>query len=199
MLSKNVDVTACGQGLNISQRLAVANALNKLRLNEKLTNVSFWGKIQARERDYFIAQSVTADSKITKTRYFSHDNGVSFAKLPELDSFIIANAPLHQGRFSGNPSLKLRDPRKNQDEEDEEEEEEYDEDEEGKTRERKLTEIERLAYVIDQVETACCVVPRGSWYMSATGDIRQNVAFNGMFNSSLTRIAIIRSPFKSYI
>ena len=185
MATRSVDAVACSQGLNISQRLAIGNALNKLKLDEGIASVYFWGKVQGKERDYFIAQSVKTGTKIEKSRFYSHNNGVTFAKLPELDAFIIENAGAHRGRFAGNPSLKLRDPRKvlpeGEEEFDDEEEEYADEDgDDRKAPERKLTEVERLAFVVDQIEAACCVVPKGAWVMTATGDIKRNAAFAGL-------------------
>ncbi len=204
-MAKNVDVIACCQGLNVNQRLSIGAALNKLRLDEKLASVSFWGKIQGKERDYFIAQSIKTGTKIEKNRFFSQDNGVTFAKLPELDAFIIETAPRHRGRFSGNPSLRLREPKvgggESEEDFEEEEEEDYDENdgEDRKVADRKLTEVERLAFVVDQIETACCVVPKGSWFITATGDIKENVAFTGLsFDDAkkLDNFVLFRPPQK---
>jgi len=186
----------------VAQRLAVGNALNKLRLDEGLTDVCLWGKVQGKQQDYFIAQSIRAGTKIEKSRYYSINNGATFAKLPELDAFIIENAPLHRGRFSGNPSQKMRDPRNVLAEGDEEpldEEEAFDEEdgEDRKLPERKLTEVERLAFAVDQIDSECCVVPRGAWVMTATGDIRRNGAFAGLSLSDagkLDNYCLFRPP-----
>jgi len=185
--NNNVRATACGQGLNVAQRVNIANAIDKLRLDQKLTNVYFWGKIQGKERDYFIAQAVVVDTKIQKIRFVSTDGGLTFAQMPELDEFILETAPKFSGRFTGNPSLKLKLKKpivEGEDGyyEDEEDEEYYDElADEQKVPERRLTELERLAYVVDKIETDCCVVPKGAYYITATGNIQKNIAFTGMY------------------
>ena len=99
--SKN---TACGQGLSLNQRVSVDNALTKIKLHERLQDVAYWGKIIGKERDYIIAQAVKYSTKVEKLRYFSQVNSVTFANLPDLDSFILERAPLHHVRFTGNPS-----------------------------------------------------------------------------------------------
>jgi hypothetical protein len=200
----SVAVTACGQGLSLNQRLAVSNAIKNLKLNEQLQDISFWGKIAGKERDYLIAQSVAVSTKIAKQHFFSHDDGLTFAKLPDLDAFIIEQAPLHKGRFTGNPSLKLRDPTKTSnpddpDFEEDEEEEEYYEDEDGERRvpDRRLTEMERLAFAVNRIEHDTCVTPLGAWVMTATGAISKNFAFSGLDHAAAAKLAsygLFRAP-----
>lgn len=206
----SVAVTACGQGLSLDQRLSVSNALKVLKLHERIPTIAYWGKITGKERDYFIAQSTTISTKIAKQHFFSSDNGLTFAKLPDLDAFIIERAPLIKGRFTGNPSARLRDPRRQPDpedadavaaweaEEDEEDEEEYeDEDGERHVPDRRLTEIERLAYVVARIEHDTCVTPLGAYVMTATGDIARNHAFPGLDHAEAAKLAsygLFRAP-----
>ncbi len=43
--SVGADLTSGSQALNLAQRLAVTNALTKLKVNEKLSHITFWGKV----------------------------------------------------------------------------------------------------------------------------------------------------------
>lgn len=44
---------------------------------------------------------------------------------------------------------------------------------------RKLTELERLAETVQRIDRATCVVPKGAFYLTATGDIVRNDSFKG--------------------
>jgi hypothetical protein len=117
--------------------------------------------------------------------------------MPDLDSFILEKAPLHHGRFSGNPSQKLRDPRPMADDEDEEEYEEEDEEDSEVPIERRLTELERLAWAVDCIDNRCCITPRGSLYMDAFGNIRTNPGFAGLSIAEAADLAnyqLLRAP-----
>jgi len=43
--SLNLDAQALGQCLTVAQKLAIRNALLKIKLQEKLEDIRFWGKI----------------------------------------------------------------------------------------------------------------------------------------------------------
>ena len=43
-----------------------------------------------------------------------------------------------------------------------------------------VTELDRLAYVIQQVENDCQIVPVGSFKMIPTKEVRRNEAFKGL-------------------
>lgn len=144
----------------------------------------------------------------------SIDGGITFSKLPDVDQFVREKSAKIRGAFTGNPAKKHRDPaqkpaaadeEKGDEEEPEEEEEEAPEDggEEVKEKKvdpskRRLTELERVAAAAQAVDQATSVVPRGAFYMTATGDIHKNEAFTGgvllvmlvVFNS----IASLRRP-----
>eukprot|EP00462_Mataza_sp_D1_P002632 CAMPEP_0175113104 /NCGR_PEP_ID=MMETSP0086_2-20121207/15942_1 /TAXON_ID=136419 /ORGANISM="Unknown Unknown, Strain D1" /LENGTH=287 /DNA_ID=CAMNT_0016392259 /DNA_START=38 /DNA_END=901 /DNA_ORIENTATION=+ len=170
-----------GMGLNVSQRLATRNSLQKLKLNENYSDVKFWGKIQGKQRDYLIAVATEATDVITKSFYFSSDNGLNFAKLPVVDEWITERCLKTRGMFTGNPAQVLKDPFKIKKEGDEEEEPEAEAEDEGDEGDkeakendpskRKLNELERLAYTVQAVDADTCIVPRGSCFLTPTGEI----------------------------
>jgi hypothetical protein len=130
----------------------------------------------------------------------SNDEGVTFAQLPSPDEFVSSKSPKIRGLFTGNPALKYKDPdappKVNEDgeiesdeEEDEEEEEEpIDEDEVDEDGNpvvrapppRRLTELERLSFNVREIESETGIVPRGAYYITATGEIQKNPAFEGL-------------------
>lgn len=189
-----------GFALNISQRLAIRTSLAKLRINESDPTITFWGKISGTTRDYFIAQGTTATDKITKSFYFSADEGVTFSKLPEVDDFIMSKVPNAKGMFTGNPANLYKDPNAPVVDEEEEEPAEEDEGDEEKAPDpskRKLTELERLSHTVLCIDQDTCVVPRGAMQMTPVGLIQRNKNFVGLEASEckqLSNYLLMRDP-----
>lgn len=190
-----------GFALNVSQRLAIRTSLNKLRINEKHPSITFWGKILGTTRDYYVAQGAAVADKITKTFYFSADEGVTFSKLPDIDEFIEQKVVHAKGMFTGNPANLYKDPNAPKVEEEEEEPEPEEGDEEEKAPDpskRKLTELERLAHTVHCIDTDTCVVPRGAFILTPTGVIQKNKQFEGFPSrgelSSLSNYLLFRDP-----
>ena len=161
--------------------------------------------IAIRRSTFYVAYLASACFRLCLLVFFflqfcSNDEGVTFAQLPSPDDFVSAKSPKIRGLFTGNPSLKYKDPdappRVNEDgeieESDEEEEEEEDEpidedevDEDGnpivrQPPPRRLTELERLAFNVREIEHSTGIVPRGAYYITATGEILKNPSFNGL-------------------
>jgi len=199
--SLNLQLSALGQRLTASQRLAAHSALTRIKLQEKVREIRLWGKINGLSADYFIAVATNIDTSISKSFYWSNDECATFSQLPAPDGWVSAKAPKLRGMFSGNPAKKYKDPdappRINEDgEEEEEDEEEEEEEEEELPAEdevdedgnpivrapppRRLTELERLSYNVREIENETCIVPRGLYYLTATGSIQRNPNFGGL-------------------
>lgn len=185
------DLSAGGQTLNVAQRLAVTNALTKLKVNEKLPEITFWGKIFGVNNDYLIAVSIStgAGGAIDKRFYFSTDSGVSFARLPAADQWVrdkIRNVFSKIGAllFTGQPAFEHKDPTQPPEDPDAKDESTPPASPKGPAavdpNKRKMTELERLAYTVDAIERATCVVPRGVVYLTPTGELSPNSAFKGL-------------------
>jgi hypothetical protein len=183
----SVSASSLGMGLNVATKLAVKNSIEKIKIESGCDLVQLWGKIQGARNDYLIILAVKITDSITKSWYFSADNGLTFAQLPEVDDFVIEKSSLHRSFFTGNPSQIYKDPKPkklNEDgEEEEEEEEEEPEPEEedgegGKPKERKLNELERLAFSVASIEDSTCIVPKGAFFLTPTSEIKSNASFS---------------------
>lgn len=214
----NLDLLVLGQGLTLAQKLAIKHALLKIKLQEKKEDIRFWGKINGTQSDYFLALSTSISDSIRKQFYWSNDEGATFSQLASPDDFVSAKAPKIRGLFTGNPALKHKDPdappkrdedgnliEEDEEEEEEEEEEAFDEeevDEDGNPIERpppprRLTELERLSYAVQQIEHDTGVTPLGSYYVTATGDILRNPAFSGLSLDDARKLSsyqLLRNP-----
>jgi len=186
-MSVGADIISGGPTLYTAQRLAVTNALTKLKVNEKLPHIAFWGKITGVNADYLVAVSIASHSTITKRYYFSSDGGVTFARLPAADDWVREKirtvfSKIPALLFTGLPAHEYRDP--NQPVE-EPEDKDVDEPEQKGPKpvdpnKRKMTELERLSHTVEAIERATCVAPRGVAYLTPTGDIETNQQFKGL-------------------
>jgi len=109
------DVCSGGYSLNIAQRLAVSNALTKLKINEKLPHIAFWGKITGVSNDYLLAVAISSTSNIEKRFYFSVDSGITFARLPTSDEWVREKirkvfSKMPGLLFTGQPAFLYKDP-----------------------------------------------------------------------------------------
>jgi hypothetical protein len=167
-----------GNRLNVEQRVAVKTALAKLSINERLTDARFWGKIFGSQNDYLIAVSIATGDAVTKSFYFSNDDGRSFAKLPAADEWARNASQGTRGTFTGNMSFV------------------HQADAGADAGERELTELERLAAVVAQIEEDTCVVPVGALFLSPSGAIQNNDAFTGLGGAAdtLASYSLLREP-----
>lgn len=203
-----------GQVLTIPQRLALSASLEKLKTLENAPRSALWGRIQGLERDYIVAYTYALGERFELQFYFSADNAVSFSKLPEIDAFIAEKAPNVRGRFRGVPGHKYREAKKSKKvmnengevvapEEEAEEEPEQEEEEEPEAPEeeqaqdsapkpvdpskRKLTELERLSWVVRTITTQTFVLPK----------VRKRVRAPGVSSRVLTRVRSARATLCS--
>lgn len=194
--------SSLGSALSVNQRLAVKASLNKLKVNEDNSNISFWGKISGSGKDYLIAVGSSVTESISKVFYVSHDDGLSFSKLPAVDDFIKEKAKNVRTMFTGSPSFLHKDPAvpKANGEEEEEEPEEEDPDKPVDPSKRKLTELERLAHTVESIDADTCVTPRGSFVLTPTGTVAKNNSFEGLSPVNATDIKnflLFRDPRSS--
>jgi len=178
-----------GLALTLGQRLAIKGALLKLKLQESLPNITFWGKIIGSEKDYFIAKSIIPGKMSFKTTYYvSVDEGVSFSELQECSKEAMDKASeLKFEMFKGNLQFKYGPaPEIEEDAED------------GKVPDdSRLSELERLYYCVSSIDSETCLVPKGAFLLTATSKVEANKGYSGMPPSDLKKAssyALFRKP-----
>jgi len=185
-------VSSGGQVLNTAQRLAVTNSLTKLKINEKLPTVAFWGKIFGVSNDYLIASSMltAANGAIEKRYYFSTDSGVTFARLAAADEWVREKIRTVFNKigsllFTGQPAFEYKDPTQPPEDPDAKDDATPPGSPKGAPaavdpNKRKMNELERLSYTVETIDRATCVVPKGVWYLTPTSEISSNPQFKGL-------------------
>jgi len=180
--------------------------LSQLRASVDADEVLFWGKINGINADYFIAVAVTFRDTYefpTKSFYWTLSTTPDFKfkempslglPIPEQDAFIDNCATY----FLGEPSKLLNQKEGEENAEDEPAEPEPAEDEEGEGNEEKaknsdesedeeikvpkrnLTELNRLAVVVNAIENDCQICPVGAFKMTSKHELRRAEAFRGL-------------------
>ncbi|GAB5366546.1 hypothetical protein AAMO2058_001152700 [Amorphochlora amoebiformis] len=183
MSTQAIGSSYCGLALNMGQRMAVKSALLKLKLQEKLKCISFWGKIIGTEKDYLIAVSVMPGKlEFLKKFYVSVDNGVSFSELREVgEDAWNKSKELKFQMFKGNLQYKY-----GSNPEVEEGEQEDDEEEKKEKVDERLSEEERLFCTVTSIDRDTCIVPKGAYLLTPTSRVICNPQFNGLTVSGST-------------
>ncbi|CAE8713977.1 unnamed protein product [Polarella glacialis] len=161
--------------------MAAQAGLTLLKAREKHQAIFLWGKILGKESDYYIAYGLR-DSKMefpSKCWYYSGED-FEFSALPGLTEEVgehIASLGL-VGAVTGNPSATI-------------EPSAY----EGAENEApvafqgpKLTELERLALLVQEIDFDTAVVPKGAFALNEAQAVVPSSAFQGLESSKATHL-----------
>lgn len=160
-----------GVTLNIEERSQIELALLKIENESTHDSLVFWGKINGTVKDYFIAMGVNLVNETdfcAKKFYWCSSSNYNFASLPSVDRKQIAVLSSFNGLFTGEHDKILKEAEGKQDQEI------YLEDDaipiviKGKN----TTELDRLAYIVHEIERQCHAVPEGSIKLTPLHEIR---------------------------
>lgn len=168
----------------------------------------FWGKIKGSERNYLVITCYTGGLLGTRTSYASLD-GVSWFGLPLVTENLIRHVATLRGPIKGQPLEKTpaRHPRKPEafkeiqplippkPRNEEEEEEEEDQDEEKKEEEEEeeeqaeeeeeyettqITEDQRVAVLVHQIDRRGLIFPQDALLWKSSSEVKSNPLFRGV-------------------
>eukprot|EP01138_Halocafeteria_seosinensis_P016504 gb/GECG01016835.1/.p1 GENE.gb/GECG01016835.1/~~gb/GECG01016835.1/.p1 ORF type:complete len:301 (+),score=57.74 gb/GECG01016835.1/:1-903(+) len=195
-VEEHCTATGSGRTLNVEERAGLETAMAERRLDERLVDIKFWGKIDGLEKDYLIVYGLKRSQEHPqKQLYFCTTGNFQLQQLPELDEEYRNKAKAIKGPFKGDPTdLYGEEEEEEEGEEGEEEEEDEekpleskypdsdDEDEENKQKQKKpkFSEMHRLSYVVGAIDYSTAVVPRGAYIVTATHHIVENTSFQGL-------------------
>ncbi|XP_069014490.1 radial spoke head protein 9 homolog [Embiotoca jacksoni] len=155
--------------LNVEQRTALQTSLVILKKNYKFNRVLFWGKIMGLKQYYFIAQGRGEDELKDRTVLYSFNCMEWFLLPPVTDVMIQEASKAAKGQFMGDPSYiyeKL------------EEEEVV----------IKVTEENRLAVTVHQIDKEVSLVPRGAFIKAPNSLVQINRGFGGLSESESKKL-----------
>ena len=160
--------SSTGITLSIPERLKLETALDQLRQDTKCEEVYFWGKILGIEKDYYIALAIYfKDHKYfpSKRFYFAQSANFTFSELPSLHSHHLPFFPKHNTYFIGDPDIIL---------------------EKFVSKEKNLTEGDRLSYAVRKIDGETSLLPVGSVKVLPNKEMRLNDNFEGLTKQEIT-------------
>lgn len=180
-------------------------SLCQLRASVTADEVLFWGKINGINADYYIAVAVTYRDQyefpnkqffytLSTTPDFKFKEMPSLGlPIPEQDAFIdnstsyflgepnkLLNQKEGEEEAEEPPADEPADEDQDGDAEQKQKDSDESEDEEVKIPKRNLTELNRLAVVVNAIENDCQICPVGSFKMTTKHELRRAEAFKGL-------------------
>ncbi|XP_004624169.1 radial spoke head protein 9 homolog isoform X1 [Octodon degus] len=161
-----------GQGLSPDRRTALLTSLLLVKRDYRYERVLFWGRILGIVADYYIAQGLGEDQLAPRKTLYSL-NCMEWSLLPPATEEMAAQMAVVKGRFMGDPSHEY-----------EHTEFQRTTAEGEKTFEDdvvvQVKEETRLVSVIDQIDKAVAIIPRGALFKTPFGPVHVNRTFEGL-------------------
>ncbi|XP_040138655.1 radial spoke head protein 9 homolog isoform X3 [Ictidomys tridecemlineatus] len=169
-----------GQGLSPDRRASLLTSLLLVKRDYRYDRVLFWGRILGIVADYYIAQGLSEDQLAPRKTLYSL-NCTDWSLLPPATEETMAQTAMVKGRFMGDPSH------------------EYEHTEIQKVNEgEKIFEEEvvvqvkeetRLVSIIDQIDQAVAIIPRGALFKTPFGPSNVNRTFEGLSLSEAKKLS----------
>uniref|UniRef100_A0AC11CY34 Radial spoke head component 9 n=1 Tax=Ovis aries TaxID=9940 RepID=A0AC11CY34_SHEEP len=169
-----------GQGLSPDRRAALLTSLMLVKRDYRFDRVLFWGRILGLVADYYIAQGVSEDQLAPRKTLYSL-NCMEWSLLPPATKEMEIQTSVVKGRFMGDPSHEY-----------EHTELQKVNDGEKVFEEEVVVQIKeemRLVSIIDQIDKAVAVIPRGALFKTPFGPINVNRTFEGLSLSEAKKLS----------
>ncbi|XP_004739872.1 radial spoke head protein 9 homolog isoform X3 [Mustela nigripes] len=169
-----------GQGLSPDRRASLLTSLTLVKRDYRYDRVLFWGRILGLVADYYIAQGLSEDQLAPRKTLYSL-NCMEWSLLPPATEEMVVQTSVLKGRFMGDPSHEY-------------EHTELQKMSEGEKvfEEEVVVQIKeetRLVSVIDQIDKAVAVIPRGALFKTPFGPIHVNRTFEGLSLSEAKKLS----------
>ncbi|XP_036868429.1 radial spoke head protein 9 homolog isoform X6 [Manis javanica] len=168
-----------GQGLSPDRRASLLTSLTLVKRDYRYDRVLFWGRILGLNADYYIAQGLSEDQLAPRKTLYSL-NCMEWSLLPPATEEMLVQTSMVKGRFMGDPSHLY-------------EHTELQKVNEGdKVFEEVVVQIKeetRLVSVIDQIDKAVAVIPRGALIKTPFGPVHVNRTFEGLSLSEAKKLS----------
>ncbi|XP_023422414.1 radial spoke head protein 9 homolog isoform X1 [Cavia porcellus] len=161
-----------GQGLSPDRRAALLTSLLLVKRDYRYNRVLFWGRILGIVADYYIAQGLAEDQLAPRKTLYSL-NCMEWSLLPPATEEMAAQVATVKGRFMGDPSHEYEQTEFQK--MSSEGEKPFEEDVVVQVKEET-----RLVSVIDQIDKAVAIIPRGAFFKTPYGPVHVNRTFEGL-------------------
>jgi len=178
-------VAAGGHVLNCQEVVGIQASLTLLQRQQKHPSIHFWGKVFGMKADYYLAFGLSeAEFELPAKAYYWAGEDFEFKPLPKLTAENVAKmVELGLDKpFAGDPGKSI-EPAVDGEEAAEEG------GEEGANLPPKLTELDRLAMVVQDIEFDTAVVPRGAHVLNEAHVVVRSSDFKGLAASEATSLS----------
>ncbi|RLN49224.1 hypothetical protein BBJ28_00006341 [Nothophytophthora sp. Chile5] len=153
-------VSRCiGQTLTPQERSNLELGMLKRGATESLLSLRFWGRITGEAQDYLIAVAVLPGKDYPKKKFYF------WYQFPQLNKKKSAMAATLTRRLKGDPAFLVSEAGEPQNQE------------EG---EAPFCELDRLAYIVEEIDHVISVVPLEAYVVSPMHQVLANPSFHGL-------------------
>ncbi|XP_064142736.1 radial spoke head protein 9 homolog isoform X4 [Loxodonta africana] len=169
-----------GQGLSPDRRASLLTSLLLVKRDYRYDRILFWGRILGLVADYYIAQGLTEDQLAPRKTLYSL-NCMEWSLLPPATEEMLLQTSVVSGRFMGDPSHEYEhtELQKMNDGDKVFEEEVV----------IQIKEETRLVSIIDQIDKAVAIIPRGALFKTPFGPTHVNRTFEGLSLSEAKKLS----------
>jgi radial spoke head protein 9 len=168
-------VATGGNVLSQQEIMCVHAGLNSLKMQQKISEVFLWGKILGTQQDYYIAYGIgSPEFEFPSKVYFYATEDFQFQAMPQITEEVAdriidlaVDAP-----FAGDPN-KIIEPSR-------ESENAAETDATASDKPPKLTEADRLAQVVQEIDFDTAVVPKGAYALNEAHVVVPSGDFKGL-------------------
>ncbi|ETM01540.1 hypothetical protein, variant, partial [Phytophthora nicotianae] len=160
-------VSRCiGQTLTPQERSNLELGMLKRSATETFQSLRFWGRVSGKTQDYLVCVAVMPGKDYPKKKfYFCTNSSPELQQFPQLNKKKSAMAAALTSRLKGDPAFLFSDSGEPQNQE------------EG---EAPFCELDRLAYIVEEIDHATSVVPLGAYVVSPLHQVIANPSFHGL-------------------
>jgi radial spoke head protein 9 len=166
-----------GSVLNCQELTGIQAGLTLLKTKEKLTEIFFWGKIFGQKADYYVAYGLTdTEFEFPAKQFYFAGEDFDFKALQRLTEDIgeLVTELDSEKPFTGDPTASLKAG--------------FEEGQEGDEAQaaaggdapKSLTEADRLAWVVQEIDFDTAVVPKGAHDLNEAHVVVRSGSFKGL-------------------
>ncbi|CAD8211734.1 unnamed protein product [Paramecium pentaurelia] len=178
-----------GQTLNLEERIKLKLAILKIQEHYTFDEVLFWGRVEGVEKDYYIAIGIQykGQYEFPLKKFYWSSNNYHFAELPKYNEEYALRAENLREPFTGQHEHIVFKT---------EEEINFEDSLEipAQLPAKHFSELERLSFVVQQIEFQCASIPVGSYRLTPTHELIRKT-FKGV-KAELKNYQHFRAPIR---
>lgn len=187
-----ISAGSLGENIPLTDLTKLKLALLSFREEHKPDKIHFWGRIRGLDDDYYIMVASIYDkgNPFPRRQFYWSNNSFTFSPLPELKQSIADQLQGVNTYFTGDHHRIIL---KNQESHDDH----FDHNDDLAVIQKgnkvsHITELDRLSYVVRHIDQECAIVPYQSQKSLVTGELIENVGYQGQKPDEIGKLSSYR-------